>query len=332
MRNSGKRIISILPFTLAVVLTLSLAGCSSNGTSGTGDAEAALVRIGVLRIDDSIPLFVAGRDGLFEQKGVRVELIGFGSPMDQMRAAEAGEIDFLMTDMVVLSLLKLGQADFRVVQTALGANAAEGRFLVVSAPNSGILQPEDLHGATIAISENTMMDFLVEQFERVLGLDGTRIGKLHIPSLSLRMEALLEGRVDAAILPDPLAAFAVHMGANTVIDTTKLDENLSQSVFAVSKRLIDENPDLVQRLVGAVLQAMEAINDNPDLYREYCLEIANVPHEIAGGYPVPTYSPDTVPNREEVQRVMDWMVSRGLISEAFEYEEVVDSRFITPRN
>jgi len=282
-----------------------------------------------LRIDDSIPLFVADRDGFFDLNGVDAELIGFGSASDQMRAAEAGEIDFLMTDMVVLGLLRLGEAHFRAVSTALGADKNEGRFLVVSAPDSGIYDPVDLHGAVIAISENTMMDYLVEQFERILGLDGARINKLHIPSLTLRMEALLEGRVDAAVLPDPLAAFAVYHGANNVIDDTKLGPNLSQSVFAASSRLIDESPDTVQKLVNAVSMAMEAINGSPDKYREYCLEIANVPVEITGGYPIPGFTPNSVPNSEEVRRVMDWMSARGLIGEEFTYEQIVDDRFVT---
>ena len=330
MKNSFRGALSSLAslFVLAALMLL-LVGCDSSRAGGTRGEQSQIVRIGVLRIDDSIPLFVADRDGIFERNGVKTELIGFGSPMDQMRAAEAGEIDFLMTDMIVLSLLKLGQSDFRVVQTALGADEKEGRFLIVSAPDSGIVEPSDLHGATIAISENTMMDFLVEQFERVHGLDGSQIDKMHIPSLTLRMEALLEGRVDAAILPDPLAAFAVHMGANTVIDTTKLDENLSQSVFAVSQRLIEENPGIVQKLVDSVVMAMEAINGSPGDYRDFCLEIANVPFEIAGGYPTPTYTPNSVPGAEEVQRVMDWMVSRGLLSERFEYGQIVDDRFIS---
>jgi len=325
MKNKIMRTLSWALLILAPVI-LFPAGCGGNGTT---DAQARHVRIGVLRIDDSIPLFVADRDGFFKQCGVNAELIGFGSASDQMRAAEAGEIDFLMTDMVVLGLLKLGEAHFKAVSMALGANADEGRFLVVSAPNGGITDPSDLHGKVIAISENTMMDFLVEQFEKISGLDSARIDKLHIPSLTLRMEALLEGRVDAVVLPDSLAAYAEYRGANVVIDDTKLGVNLSQSIFAASSRLIDEDPDSVQKLVDAVIMAMEAINESPDKYKEYCLEIANVPVEIAGRYPIPTYTPNAVPNTEEVRRIMDWMFSRGLLTEVFTYEQIVDDRFVS---
>jgi len=314
-----------LALLLAAVLFSTAAGCSDGVVQST---QQQAVRVGVLRIDDSIPLHIADRDGLFEQCGVDVELVEFGSASDQMKAAEAGEIDLLMTDLVVPCLLKKGGADFKAVTMALGADQSEGRFLIVSAPDSGILEPEDLYGATIAISENTMMDYLVEQYEAYFDLDSSEIGKQHIPSLSLRLDALLSGQVQAAILPDPLAAYSVSKGANVVIDDTQLALNLSQSVFAVSTRLTEEKPELVEKLVKAIGLAMEAINNAPEQYREYCLEVANVPAEIAGNYQVPSYTPNTVPGWEDVRSVTDWMVSRGLLSEAYSYEQLVDDSFI----
>lgn len=324
-KKNGYRRILTCSLCLAVLFCV-MAGCGEEDMNP--DNYARTIKAGVLRIDDSIPLYVADRDGLFEIYGVRVELIEFGSASDQIKAAEAGEIDFLMTDMVVLCLLKKGGADFRAVTMALGANAGEGRFLVVSAPESGIYEPSDLHGATIAISENTMMDYLVEQYEIISGLNSNEIEKLHIPNLSLRLDTLLEGQVDAAILPDPLAAFAAAHGANVVIDDTDLGVNLSQSVFVASSRLIAEDPDLVEILVEALGAAMEKINNSPDDYREFCLEVANVPAEISGDYPVPSYTPNAVPGSDEVQRVVDWMLSRGLLQEGFAYDEIVDDSFI----
>jgi hypothetical protein len=68
----------------------------------------------------------------------------------------------------------------------------------------------------------------------------------------LRTTTVLEGKdIDAAILPDPLAAFALAEGANVVIDDTTLGVNLSQSVVAVTSEAIDENqsrPDVRWKL------------------------------------------------------------------------------------
>ncbi len=72
-----------------------------------------------------------------------------------------------------------------------------------------------------------MMDYLVEQYETVLNLNKTAITTVNMPDLMLRTTTLLEGKdIDAAILPDPLAAYAVAEGANVVIDDTQLGEKL----------------------------------------------------------------------------------------------------------
>ena len=62
----------------------------------------------MLRIDDSLPLYVAEKDQLFQKYGANVELIEFGSASDQSKAMEAGELDGMMTDMIVQNLIKRG--------------------------------------------------------------------------------------------------------------------------------------------------------------------------------------------------------------------------------
>ena len=122
------------------------------------------------------------------------------------KAIEGGAIDGMMTDMVVQNLLIKGGTDLRAVATALGENAAEGKFLIVSSPNSGIESIEDVEGKKIGISEGTMMEYLVDSYWSELGLDINKIEKVNIPSLSLRFETLNADEIDLAILPDPLGS------------------------------------------------------------------------------------------------------------------------------
>lgn len=295
---------------------------------GKPKQEQAL-KIGLLGIDDSVPFFVAEQEGLFEKYGVDAELLTFGSGQAQSAAMEAGELDCMMTDMVVQALLMKAGTDVRTVSIAFGNVPDEGRFLVVSAPGSGITTPEDLIGATVAISDNTMMDYLFEQFEDIEGLDRAQITTVSMPDLMLRLEALLDGSgIDAAILPDPLASYAVSGGANIVIDDTLLGVNLSQSVIIANGSVIDNNSEAVAGMLSAVWEAMTLLNENPEQYRALCLETAHVPEEISANYPSPFYSPGTLPSGENVSRVMDWMASRDLIDQAFAYDQVVDNRYI----
>lgn len=316
----------------ALVGMVLLTGCggSAAGNEQNGEQGEPL-KIGLLRIDDSFPFYVAEKEGLFEKHHVSVELQNFSNARDQSTALQGGELDVLMTDPVVTALSLKGGSDVRIVAMALGAVPEEGRFLIVSAPDSGITAPEQLEGKTLAISNNTMMDYLVEQYETTLGLDKAAISTVNMPDLMLRTTTLLEGKeIDAAILPDPLAAYAVAEGANVVIDDTQLGVNFSQSVVAVTTDAIDNNREAVANLLAAYNEAIELINSNPEAYQTYALECANVPETLAETYPTPTFTANSIPGEADIALVNSWMVERGLLDAAYAYEDMVDSSFVQP--
>ncbi|MBR5319154.1 MAG: ABC transporter substrate-binding protein [Peptococcaceae bacterium] len=316
----------------ALVGMVLLTGCggSAAGNEQNGEQGEPL-KIGLLRIDDSFPFYVAEKEGLFEKHHVSVELQNFSNARDQSTALQGGELDVLMTDPVVTALSLKGGSDVRIVAMALGAVPEEGRFLIVSAPDSGITAPEQLEGKTLAISNNTMMDYLVEQYETTLGLDKAAISTVNMPDLMLRTTTLLEGKeIDAAILPDPLAAYAVAEGANVVIDDTQLGVNFSQSVVAVTTDAIDNNREAVANLLAAYNEAIEMINSNPEAYQAYALECANVPETLAETYPTPTFTANSIPGEADIALINSWMVERGLLDAAYAYEDMVDSSFVQP--
>ena len=309
-----------------------LTGCGGSDTANENantEQNVEPITVGLMRIDDSFPFYVAQKEGLFEKHGVTVELQNFSSARDLSTALQGGELDALMTDPVVTALSLKGGTDVRIVAMALGAVPEEGRFLVISAPESGITSPEQLEGRNIAISNNTMMDYLVEQYENTLGLDKTAITTVNMPDLMLRTTTLLEGtEIDAAILPDPLAAYAVAEGANVVIDDTKLDENFSQSVVTVTADAIQNNRAAVDAMLDAYNEAIELINANPDEYRTFALECANVPEALAETYPTPSFTAESIPDEAAIAQVNSWMVERGLLDKAYTYTEMVDTSFI----
>ena len=194
----------------------------------------------------------------------------------------------------------------------------------MAAPNSGINTPQDLSGKNVGISTNTMMDFLFENFEDIYNLPSEEINKVNMPNLSLRLEAVLSGSdLQAAILPDPLAAYALEKGCSVVIDDTALGVNLSQSVVLATDEFISENEETLNKILQAYNRAKELLNENPEKYRSLCLEIANVPDELTASYPYPSYTTNVLPEKEYVGRVVEWLNSRDLLSETYTYEDLV---------
>ena len=337
MKHWTKKVAAAL---LCGAMMVGLAACGGNEPS-TGAASAQgetsapketpateTVRVGVLSIADSLPVFAAEQEDLFAKAGLDVEIYPFKSSSDQSKAVEAGELDVVMNDMIVQSLMKKADTDTKVVSLAFGATVQEGRFVVVAAPNSGITTPKDLEGKRVAISTNTMMEYLMNQYEDYFGLDPSTIELVNMPDLMLRVETLLAGKdIDAAILPDPLASFAIAKGGISVIDDTTLDENFSQSVFLATDDFITHHKKTLDAFMKVLFDAMTDINSNPDKYRALLMEKANVPAELQDSYPMPTFSPATVPTEEEVARLEAWMVAHQMLDKVYSYQDLVDTAY-----
>lgn len=337
MKNWMKKVSAAL---LCGALTIGFAACGGNDTapasapaesaapSAPAEAEDDVIRVGVLNIADSLPVFAAEQEGMFEEAGLNVEVYPFASSADQSKAVEAGELDVVMNDMVVQSLMKKAETDTKVVSLAFGATQEEGRFVVVAAPDSGITEPEDLEGKRVAISTNTMMEYLMKQYANYFDLDTESIELVNMPDLMLRVETLLSGNdIDAAILPDPLASFALAQGGISVIDDTTLDENFSQSVYLATDDFLTNHKAALDGFMDVLFQAMTDINENPDKYRDLLMEKASVPEALRDTYPMPTYSPGTVPTEQEVARLEAWLVENQLLDKVYSYYDLVDTTY-----
>lgn len=325
-------------FAIGLVAAMMLTACGTTTTEDAADSEQIeeavtpntaemAIKIGVLRVADSLPVYIAASKGLFAECGVDVELIEFGSASDQSKAMESGVIDAMMTDMVVQTLIKKGGTDMRTVVTALGATVTEGKFMIVANDDAGINSIDDVVGRSVAISEGTMMEYLVDSYCNELGIDINTMEKVNISNLSLRYETLMASEVEMAILPDPMGDLAVISGGNAVIDDTSLDKNISCSVIAFSEEFIENNSTAVECFLDGYNAAIDRINQQHDVDLELIYSVANVPEAIQSVWTVPTFTKSSVPTEEQVADLMQWMVEKELIDEAYEYSKIVDDTF-----
>lgn len=314
-----KKIFAII---LSLTMIVSLAAC-------TNSDKNQIVKIGLLSIDDSLPFFMAEELGLYEKHNVDVELYTFQSAADKEAALEAGEIDGDMTDLVVTALIRKGGTGVQIVSNALGAVPSEGRFMLLAAPESGITEPNDLAGKEVAVGNNTIVHYLSDTILAKAGLDDSEIKSTNIPALSLRLEALLNGTVDAAVLPDPLASLAVAQGAICVFDDTKSEDNLSQSIVLFRDDSLEKKHAEIGRCMDAYFEAMEYINEHPEAkdVRDAILKFTSIPETLFDSYKTPTYSPATLPSEEVINSTMNWMLKKGLLDSVYTYTDLVIDSF-----
>ena len=65
------------------------------------------LKLGVLPLEDILPMIVANEKGYFAEENLEVELVTLQSAVESQSAIQSGEIDGMMTDMIVAALLKM---------------------------------------------------------------------------------------------------------------------------------------------------------------------------------------------------------------------------------
>ncbi|MDF1513816.1 MAG: ABC transporter substrate-binding protein, partial [Anaerolineae bacterium] len=89
-------------FTGLLALILILAGCESN-------RETRTLRIAVLPILDTLPLYVAEAEGFFDRYGLTVEFIPAASAAERDQLLQAGQVDGVISDLVALAFYNRDQ-------------------------------------------------------------------------------------------------------------------------------------------------------------------------------------------------------------------------------
>lgn len=321
-----------------MLMLVMLAGCASSGKQQSGQnsqkeqasqsATNKPIRLGVLPIEDNLPLYVAESDKLFEKAGIKVELVPFASALERDAALQAGRIDGEVADLVAVGLLKKGGTDVKVASIGLGATPQEGRFALLLSPKSTAKVPADLKNVPIAVSQNTIIEFVTDMLLRDAGLAQGEIKKVSIPKIPVRLQMLASGELQAAVLPDPLATLAEKQGAKVLLDDTKLTKNLTQTVILFSQSAISDNKEAIRKVVEIYGTAGKAMTDNPEKYRPLLIEKAKIPAPIKDTYKSPTFTKPQLPKVEDIDRVMNWMVEKKLLDKAYTYNELVDSNLL----
>lgn len=281
--------------------------------------EMPRISIGLLPIVDAIPFVIADAMGLYEKYGLNVSIQVFGSAKDRDAAFTAGLINVAINDPITTLMLADKGVDVRIVALLLGEHPRDGVFYLLAPPNSTI-RLEDVK--QIAVSRNTIIEFSAWLILERLGIDPRRVEFLDVPSIALRFQMLIEGKVEAAVLPDPWGSLAIAKGARLLASDSMFDEPITMSIIIANSK-IASNEELVQRLVMVLNEALKLYKENPEAYRRIVEEKIYIPEELRGKW-LPEWNGwiKAYP-RGNFELVYKWLRDRGLVVGTLDYDRVV---------
>jgi NitT/TauT family transport system substrate-binding protein len=290
-------------------------------------SETGPLKIALLPILDSFPFYVAEAQGYFEKQGVQVQAVPVASGMDRDQLMQSGEINGMLNEMISSANFNREQIRVKIVSAARMAYPDEPLFRILSAPGSHIDTPAKLAGASIGISKNTIIEYVTDRLLAEENIPAAQIEKQSIPVIPERYQLLMQGRIKAATLPDPLAKSAMQAGADLVVDDAKYPR-YSMSVLTFSIQTLEKRPGDVRGFLKAWDQAAADINASPEAHRELLLKKIRVPKNVRHSYKIPAYPRKKVPQPEQWADVMDWMISKGLLNQTLPYEDCVTTNFL----
>jgi len=323
----GLVLVALLAVSLYTLLSAPEApNREASGTEAPGrEASNAQVyprlSIGLLPIIDSIPFIVADVEGLYAKYGLNVTLHIYGSARDRDSAFIAGMINVAVNDPITTLILADKGVDVRIIATLLGELPGDGVFYLLAPPDSTITVTELKR---VAISRNTIIEFAAWTMLELLGVNPSDVEFIDVPSIPVRYQMLMEGRVEAAVLPDPWGSLALARGARLLASDDMFGRPITISVI-VAKSDVASNRELVSRLVAVLNEALSLYKSNPEKYRRVIEERVFIPEELRGVWLPKWEGRITVYPRDNFVLVVKWLNLRGLISRVPSYDEVVVS-------
>lgn len=179
-------------------------------------------------------------------------------------------------------------------------------FSLVTRPD--IKRLEDLKGSKIAVTFGGSTYSVLIALLAKYGISPNFAEYLNIPGDQAKTAALMQGRATAALMAPPADRHLLKEGYKRLIYVGDVFKGVPFSALLTTAKVIQEEPDLVERVVKAVVKALLFIRENRDGGIEMIMRHGQVDKEIAtslydlmrDAY-VPELTPEGVMQRAELE-------------------------------
>jgi NitT/TauT family transport system substrate-binding protein len=312
---------------------------------GTGAEAADRVKVGVLKLTSSAPIFVGVEKGFFREYDVEPELLYFQAAAPIATALAAGQIEVGATGLTAaLYNIVLGGEKLWIV-------ADKGRewpgypltAIVVQKElwDGGLRSLAALKGKRIGITQlgSTFHYHLGNVLEKE-GLSLADVKILPLQAMSAAMEALRGKQVDAVVLPQPFPGTAEEQGFGKIIAWSgDLFAWQATAVFYSQKFAADR--DRAVRFMKGYVRSSRFYHDAVLVQKDGRIQpgpgyddvvaitakyTAAKPEVIKLGFPYQDRNGRLLAG--DIAKQMAWWVKHGFIKRALPLGDIVDTRFV----
>jgi len=251
---------SLIPLLLILSLTIALAACTPQRPPSP-PAELVEIRmpVGYIPNVQFAPLYVAMEKGYFKDAGIELTL-DYSFETDAVALVGANTLQFAVVSGEQVPLARA--QGLPIVYVAAWYQEYPVGITVLA--DSGIIEPEDLAGKRIGTP--VLFGASYVGLRALLDAAGLREADVTLDTIGYnQVEALISKTVDAVVtyIANEPVQLAARGYDSFTISTADYIELVSNGLITNETTLRD-NPDLVRKMVAALLHGMQDALDNPD--------------------------------------------------------------------
>jgi len=248
-RNSNRRML------LAGLIALPVAGVLSSGAAAQ---QLTPFKIGISApVVTILPVWMAETAGFYAKEGLKVEVINMEGGTRGVQVLLSGEIQAMHVGLAVVAQANQQGADIRLI------NSSSNTLPMTIFTKPDIKTPAQLKGKTFGISTfGSETDIAISIFLQQNGMTRQDVTISQLGGSSQRYNALVAGRIDAALLLEPTTTMAKAKGFNPMLDLAAAKTPWIFDGVVVTRDYLNKNRDTLTKFVRAYVEAARLMLSN----------------------------------------------------------------------
>lgn len=355
MKLTRRKFIKYLSTTTLAAITGDIAFSQSNNSTLTEMKVAYPPTMAALPLAKGVQQkFFLEDQGVtpFLDQNIELSLIPTKGPSDAARLVSGDRADCAITGLSSALYAIQGTGNLKVSSTAFDPNESGRHFGLVTGnmydiPSLTDLVEEWLDNSarkSIILSLRRDDHYATDQLLKKSGFQGDDdIYYVDQEDLISRLYGLLNGNFISTVLPEPLLTLSLKnpefRGHQAELLSDYRDLTLPPFVFVFNQKVLERNPELVNKFYkgwGAALKAtnssskLELLNLTTNIISETLPSLRNAientefTEDFASLFDIPNFSSPKPLDEELVDSVQDWAITKGFLKAKVPYEKAYD--------
>lgn len=306
---------------LSVVAIGLLASCGTKEnvdnkkTNDSSGKETLTLSFGAMPAVDSLPVYIAEKEGYFKEEGLDLDLNSFKSPKDRDAALTSGHLDGANTDLIALSAYRQGDLDVKVVSQSIGT------FSILTG-NKEVKTLEDLKGKTAGYAKNQAPYYFLDEALNTKGVDVNEVNFEEVPQIPVRVELTLNNKIDATVVPEPFRTIGMTQGLTELANSQEL--GIQSTVFGFTEDALKNKKEAVEAFYRAYNKGVDYVNEkNIDDYYDVLKEKIGFTDAIKDSVKLPKYVHAEQIDGKQVDNAFKWSKEEGIFTKEYNQSDVM---------